>query len=485
VPPWPSRRIPVAVPGGHRTGRDLPLDRLAVGATRTGLHLVGLDDGRPVHPIVFDLLRTEVAAPATVWFLRELAREGVRAMRPWSWGPVAAAPFLPRVRLGRTILAPATWRVAGSALAAAAHTGDGWAEAVERWRKDAGVPVTVLLGDHDRRLPLDLDDEAHRRILRQEVRRGATAVTEVPGGEDAHDGWLRGPDGPHACEVVVPLVRVRPGPPVVPTRSRLRSGDHATRPGGPWLYARLPCPPERQDDLLRERFPDLVRRLRAAVPVERWFFLRYADPQPHLRVRVKAAPAPLWSAGLAVLHAWAGELAADGYDGRFTLDGYDPELERFGGVAATTAAECVFEADSEVALALLADPAAGPVEAAASVVDLLLPLGGPDALLRRLARWGSPPEQRAAYRALPASVRRGLEEDPAGHDPVRAERRAAVDRYWALAVTDRPADTIALTLAHLHCNRVAGIGRAREHAILGLAWNAVRTRSGRDRHRRS
>jgi len=43
-------------------------------------------------------------------------------------------------------------------------------------------------------------------------------------------------------------------------------------------------------------------------------------------------------------------------------------------------------------------------------------------------------------------------------------------------------DTIALTLAHLHCNRVMGVGRDAERTVLGLAWNAVRARAGRDRH---
>ncbi|MEK8106376.1 thiopeptide-type bacteriocin biosynthesis protein [Micromonospora sp. M12] len=67
---------------------------------------------------------------------------------------------------------------------------------------------------------------------------------------------------------------------------RPATGRHL--PGGEWLYALVYCSGERQDELLRA-----VPALAAGLDVDRWFFLRYGDPDPHLRLRFHGAPAVL------------------------------------------------------------------------------------------------------------------------------------------------------------------------------------------------
>jgi hypothetical protein len=47
----------------------------------------------------------------TYRFLCALQTQGVAATLAWSWGPLAQAPFLPRVRAGRLVLSRARWRL--------------------------------------------------------------------------------------------------------------------------------------------------------------------------------------------------------------------------------------------------------------------------------------------------------------------------------------------------------------------------------------
>jgi thiopeptide-type bacteriocin biosynthesis protein len=88
--------------------------------------------------------------------------------------------------------------------------------------------------------------------------------------------------------------------------------------------------------------------------VESWFFLRYADPHPHLRVRFRGDPQRLAAAVLPALHRHAEALLADGRLWRTQLDTYVREVERYGGGGGIELCEELFRIDSEAVLAILA-----------------------------------------------------------------------------------------------------------------------------------
>ncbi|MBO0869731.1 MAG: lantibiotic dehydratase, partial [Micromonosporaceae bacterium] len=361
APDWLPYRIPVGVPG--RAAADLSVDRLAVVADRNRLHLVSVDHGLPVRPTAFTMLALESSAPVLVRFLLDLASEGIRPLRAWSWGQARHAPFLPRVRLGRVVLTSACWHSRGGRLAdAAAGSHAELRAALRRWRQSHQVPQLVLLENGDRRIPLDLTDEVHCVILQQELRtRGDIPVFELPGGEDASDSWFAGPAGPHSVEIVVPLLRHRlypraasqhaappvpramPDPPPPPARLH--------RPGGEWLYAKLYCAAARQSEILGLRLPALLAEV--AGRIDRWFFVRYADPRPHLRLRLHGRPDELWRQVLDRVHVWADALCRDALLDDLVLDSYDPELERYGAGSLMAAAESAFGADSHAVLCQL------------------------------------------------------------------------------------------------------------------------------------
>ena len=95
-------------------------------------------------------------------------------------------------------------------------------------------------------------------------------------------------------------------------------------------------------------------------PVSHWFWLRYADNAgPHLRARFHGDPAVLGGVVLPALSAWCREAVRQQVCGGFSIEPYEQEIERYGGAGAITAAEHVFAADSQLALAILR-AAAGP-----------------------------------------------------------------------------------------------------------------------------
>jgi thiopeptide-type bacteriocin biosynthesis protein len=91
----------------------------------------------------------------------------------------------------------------------------------------------------------------------------------------------------------------------------------------------------------------------AAGEADGWFFIRYGDPEWHLRVRFHGDPAKLQSGVLSRLHAALDPLLADGRIWRVQLDTYEREIERYGGPEGIGLAERLFQVDSDAVLAIL------------------------------------------------------------------------------------------------------------------------------------
>ena len=114
--------------------------------------------------------------------------------------------------------------------------------------------------------------------------------------------------------------------------------------------------------------PTMGRRLYAleeavgSGAVKHWFFLRYADPEHHLRLRFHGEPGRLDTEVWPRVRAACAAALDEGQGWRVQLDTYEREVERYGGDEGVELAEALFQADSEAVLALLRTQ--GPEEGA-------------------------------------------------------------------------------------------------------------------------
>ena len=491
VPTWLDARLVVGVhPGPAVPGvTELTLDSIAVCADSERFRIVSTKSGHELTPSALHVLNRELTAPNAVRFLIEAAAFGRRQWRLWEWGTAADLPFLPTVRVGRTVLSPARWRLEATGLS------------FDEWRALWHVPdhVHLTIGDH--RIPLNLVVPAHQEILHRECERtGVAVVHELPLGQDTDGGWLHGPGGAHEVEAVVTLTPCRPQPNEAPartpsTRRLVRCGTGEIAPGGPWLYATLYTSAERQNELLtgplRRFLTDLGSPPAGPEGVDRWFFIRYADPDPHLRLRLHGDPATLNGIILPRLHDMAGQLAADGLARGLRLDSYVPETERYGGPTLLGAAEEVFHADSQLVLKRLAAPTDDRILSTAYDVTELV------RAFRRghggdWRRWltGTYPKREQHHKAFAARRRAALARiTPDGRpDPVAEPQRAAVERFGRLVRAAEESDALSVSpdavlasLVHMHCNRRLGTDRTAEAQTLAVARGAVQAHLDRER----
>jgi class I lanthipeptide synthase len=460
--------------------RQIPLHDIAVTADPNRIYLICLSRRTPVQAVPMTAVEPDRQMVPVVRFLAEASGALAAPCHPFDWGPTARdLPFLPAVRYGRTLLAAARWRLADDDLPGSGAGGDTWDRELAQWQEATGCPAAVSVGSGDQCLVIDLDLPAHRVLLRDYLTRYHVAVLHPA---PAAAGWID--NRPH--EIVIPLAATsRPLPAPRLAADVIDVRRHGDLPGGSRSYLKVYATLDQQDQLLTDHLDELVEQ------APRWWFQRYQDPDPHLRLRFPAGDR-------VPVHRWLRRLREQGLISRAQLDTDFPETSRFGGVNAYPAAETVFAADSAAVRAQLSGttgrgaPARQAMTAASLLVLAAAFLGGEDEARRWLiehARTQRPAPARTVYDQavhLADPARTALSATASGRTILtcwQARATALADYRDTLHASGLDPAALLPDLLHLHHTRVAGPDRAAEAVCLHLARAAALSWAARARAR--
>ncbi|WP_406229269.1 lantibiotic dehydratase [Streptomyces anthocyanicus] len=507
VPQLLPYRIPVGVFADRNTPGTLDWRQLLVTAGPTGLRLVLPDDGREILPVVPHMLALDREAPPVARLLVELVSGKAKTWTGWNWCGLEGLPYLPRVTFGRVTVSPRRW-VPDRHLRQAAVRAPDWDEAVATWRERYSVPDEVNLARWDRMYRVDLTDPWRREVFRQEVRGGGSlAILEDRTDRGGRLGWSHG----RSAEVVVPLVRStasglyhQSGRSSRTSVAKLWPTDHTVQylPGEDWLYAKFYGDQATQDDFLLAALPSLVREV--AGYLSRWHFIRYRDPEPHIRLRLRGDGDTLRTTVMPRLAAMSRRWQQAGLIRSMTLDTYKPEMDRYGGPEALADAERMFCVDSQSALAQLGMRARGalslpaPVLAAVNHALLLESLGDWNwsAWISRVLSKGPAHAEYGTYRrhatSLIAPGHTAQSASPALGAPLAAlwGNNPETRQYGARLLSDggrrvpaaeQHAEAV-MSLLHMQHNRLLGIDRISEEAALAVLRGVAHDHEARRAH---
>jgi lantibiotic biosynthesis protein len=455
------------------------------------LRLWSRTHGREVIARVTNAHNFRMRGVSAYRFLGALQRQRLAGALGWDWGPLAALPDLPRVRYRNVVLERARWTIAPSEVKALG------AEAA----KHRGMPRFVLLQHSDLELLIDWENpvsiDAFLAIAPSNEKIADKVVLQelLPQPESMP---VHGPEGRFVNELVIPFFRRQPRPfvalaPINETPSRIRNFPPG---GGDWLFWKLYTGYSTADRLLIESIVPAMRRLQQEGRMSSWFFLRYSDPDHHLRLRIHGGDAGDLLNELGTLFA---SLMESGWLTKVQLDTYARELERYGGADQIDRIETLFAADSAavaVALPSMQSDATLRWQTAAWGTDRLIDdLGVRDAhklaLLEYLSKeFGNEVDAgRATRDALARKTREtrlSLDAifDDAALRPWQPayDHRSHVIASLALHLDREPPfeDGIIASLLHLHLNRVfRSRKREQERVLYDLLLRRERSRAAR------
>ncbi|WP_120319042.1 lantibiotic dehydratase [Catellatospora citrea] len=446
---WVPELLPVLPVGDFHPAPRFTVADLAVAGDGRRLWLVSQATGRPVEPLLLNSVLLPGLQQPLMRFLTEIWSAWNAPCSRFDWGHATDLPFLPRIRRGRAILHPARWTIDRSALPAPGTAWPQWREAWQRYRDHYRLPREILVGGDGAGLRLDLDNDTHLTVLRRHVNRhDRTVVFEAP----ATAGWID--DRP--AELLLTLTHTPPAArPAEPTRAA-RPVSRLRHPPGqaPWLEARLWGSP---DDILADLTEQNDRLLSAG-----WWFLRYPDPEHHLRLRIPTPDVGQFHHVTRALAQWTHELERNGVLHDYTLHTYRPET-RYGTGPALAAAETVFAADSRAVLRRLAEDREPAT--AASMITIV------DGFNGNAARWlADNVPHCSGPRLNPTQL------DHARNTFHDQALTAALVAYRAqIKRHNLNPNQVLADLLHLHHARMIGVNQASERHCLRLARAVARS----------
>lgn len=123
-------------------------------------------------------------------------------------------------------------------------------------------------------------------------------------------------------------------------------------PGSEWLYLKIYTGIKTADLVLEEIIQPLVEYFQENNYISKWFFIRYNDPKPHLRIRLLLNSFAFYNEILEKINQSFEQFINSGEISNMQIDTYNREIERYGKNTMEEA-ESLFHKNSEFALECL------------------------------------------------------------------------------------------------------------------------------------
>ncbi|MGF7218837.1 thiopeptide-type bacteriocin biosynthesis protein [Spirosoma lacussanchae] len=259
-------------------------------------------------------------------FLTDLSHQQESFSLRWSWGSLSGQSRLPRLMYKHLVLARAQWTLMHQT---------NWSstkEMVADLQNRLSLPhlIAVIEGDHE--LLLDLNSPPCQELLLAELRkRRNVQVVEWLGSPD--QCWIDRTGQRYTAELVIPFATPQAPSLPLPRPSPFAGQRELVRrtfgPGSEWLYVKVYVGELTANDVLMQVVKPLVEQAMVEGWIDHWFFIRYYDPEPHLRLRFHGSEATYHL----VLNELVEQLAswqAEGLVQSVVVDTYQRELERYG-----------------------------------------------------------------------------------------------------------------------------------------------------------
>lgn len=359
------------------------------------------------------------------------------------------------------------------------------AEKINNLRDKYKIPETVYLVKGDNRIILNLNLAEEVLILQKQCARdGFVYITEI----ETYTK-LNG-DASRAFEVVIPYKIAKPNLKLaqiiegkqeryVKKRNNLLSE---------WVYLKLYTTKTKQDNYIYKEIYEVIKKLDRRGLIDKFFFIRYSDPKEHIRLRILLKDKQ--KDALAVIN----EFIADSFEKEYISDTsialYEPEIVRYGGEAAITLSESVFEANSKIVVCILEEFQKEHYEIiSVNIIKRMLEtfMTSHEAV-ELLSNIISKTEYRIPYRKMKESLI-SLDGDFGSVNLSKyvADQSRALDQYLLKVrklerdgIVTNSVRSIALSHVHMFCNRLFGTDRNKERKVMAftrhLLYDVSKTR---------
>lgn len=274
--------------------------------------------------------------------------------------------YAPRITYKNFIIRPQSWIIRKENLNLLDNTEKTFQVQFDSYKKRWNIPRFVLITQADNRLLVDLDDTIHFHELFKIFQKNSE-VKLVESVYSANQYPTYNSDGQHyVTEIIVPFIlnrsdlRESTQTKFLSTVSDVNSNAMSVSYQNSnlliaeknWLYFKLYGSVKHREALLTEIYDTLKPFLRNGT-VSGCFFIRYADPEPHVRIRIQVSSYSNVAEVLMQMMHFFESVRNRGLLTTVVLDTYQREVSRYGGIRLIDSAENYFFYDSLLVMQIL------------------------------------------------------------------------------------------------------------------------------------
>jgi len=274
---------------------------------------------------------------------------------------------IPRIMYRNIVIAPSSWRINKEKLDTTSY--EKFGESFKDWTNKNKIPRYIYQKENDNRLMFDLCSPVHLKELFLIIKKAKDTVllTETELGHNM-DRLIVDDENfnKYCCEIVVPLIRktinteknkhtgtllesIQTKSTISLNKNKISFQDNQRNlfPGDEnWYYYKLYITDIRMNELIGDYVYDFCEMLMDKGMISQYFFLRYADPKIHVRLRVQAVTEKC-NLVQQKFNEFLNKLHSIGLVHSIQIENYVRELERYGGAEVIRIAEEYFHADSQ------------------------------------------------------------------------------------------------------------------------------------------
>lgn len=286
-------------------------------------------------------------------FLCDLQFQQLRYATGWQWDLPIETSFLPRVRYKKFILQKCSWTIRSKEHPSLSKS-DGIRAHMDIFkaiRDKLRLPRYVAITERDNELFIDLDNALCVHLLVDTLlKKEQITLQEVLQTPDKC--WLTGQDGRFTNEVIIPF-KSTPQTLTTGAHTQMQLPQRHFQPGSEWLYVKIYAGINTSEKILTTVIGPLIESLQERALIDKWFFIRYTDPEDHIRIRFHhTTNKAFWKTVLEELHERINREMDTTLIRKIQTDTYIREIERYG-VGTMELSENIFYYDSEAVLGII------------------------------------------------------------------------------------------------------------------------------------
>ncbi len=284
-------------------------------------------------------------------FLCDVQLQQKRKSMVFSWGSLQEEfQFLPRVEINDIVVFPSTWQILKIDYKKIIESEGVNMIAVKELREKHSLPKLMLLVQGDNKLLINFEDELSVNMFKSIAKKNQFLKLEEFYFENGESSVVNNENESFANEILFFLKRnvAISNHKILDYISKTKPDTHPSSSflaGSEWVYFKLYSGVKTGDDIIVSHIKKCMDSMISEQIISKWFFIRYADPNTHLRVRFLIKDRNKLGKSIEIFNSYLKPLYEDKKIWKSVIDSYKREIERYGENSIEDA-ESIFYYDS-------------------------------------------------------------------------------------------------------------------------------------------